>query len=787
MSAVQQAAEQRKSLIEDLRSHPSGLAWCARHSELVDGLVSSVYGSVSSQLEEMPPLAVVATGGYGRSELAPYSDVDLTVVPLDEGHPMLDRAVKLLFRGLHDAVVDGLGMKLGYALRHVQDCASLDAKTRSGLIDARFIVGSEDALRALKVAFWATFPVAEFVIEKVAEQRTWNERTNDSPYATQPDLKHGAGGLRSFQCANWIRVALSFGKVPPGADYDHVLLCRNLLHCAAGRAFDVMTHSKRQEISTLIGEGGFEVGARLTGHLIALNDGYCSCLETILSADFPLAPSVSAVHGEAQVLANATVGDAAIGIANATRLGLRVSAAGASPSPVASASKALSALSAGEPTLRNLDRAGVLSVLLPELTACRTVFPRDISHEFTVFEHTLRVVRNLDSLVPDSFLGSVAADLRDKAPLYLAALLHDVGRSESEAGHDEIGAEIAAQVCERWGVYQSTKEDVCWLVREHLSFDRAIRMRDVMNPETAIEFARVVGTPERLAMLALLTWADINAVNAQAWTLTHETFLRELYVRTLAVLTMDQVPSVDSELYRRRLSDQARRLDVSQEEFEGFLDSMPAHYLVSTDSALAHEHFELVQLAKKGEVSTGLKDAPAMGCTEVTVCCADAPGLLSRILGVLYALELSIVTIRASTTNDDEPVALDTITVSFGGRPVPRATATRLARTMKSVLTGDESIEDVMRGAKKDPDLPQKVLTVHFVGGDPAIVEIQAPRGRGMAYRLARQLSAHGINILSARVGQWAGSGTAAFYVSGRDGSRVDEAMVTRALEAQKV
>ena len=99
----------------------------------------------------------------------------------------------------------------------------------------------------------------------------------------------------------------------------------------------------------------------------------------------------------------------------------------------------------------------------------------------------------------------------------------------------------------------------------------------------------------------------------------------------------------------------------------------------------------------------------------------------------------------------------------------------------------NESIEDVMRAAKKDPDRPQNVMTVHFVGGDPAIVEIQAPRGRGMAYRLARQLSAHGINILSARVGQWAGSGTAAFYVTSSDGSVVDAAMVGRALESQKV
>ncbi len=786
-SRTEELADRRRSLLAELRSRPLGLEWCALHTEVVDSLVRSVYAGLLGKLDEMPAFAVVATGGYGRSELAPWSDVDLTVVPLDESHPAFEKAIKMFFRDLHDAVSGGFGMRLGYALRYVSDCASLDPKTRSGLIDARTVVGSSEAHEALTRAFWSTFPVAEFVIDKIEGQRAMEARSNDTPYATQPDLKHGAGGLRSFQAANLIGAAIGERMSQPGRDYDEVVMYRNLLHLIAGRQFDTMTHAKRQEIADLVGGDPFAIGSSLANSLASLQSHFANCLERLVDARFELAKNVESIRGEARIGASATAGQAAIGIANATRLGLRVSDAKARPAETTSASEALAAVSAGETTLRNLDKSGVLEVLLPELTACRTVIPKDSSHDFTVFEHTLRVIRNLDSLAPDTFLGSVAADLRDRAPIYLAALLHDVGRAEKEEGHDERGAEIALAVCERWGMYETTKETVCWLVREHLSFDRTLRMRDVTNPDTAIEFAQLVGTPERLAMLALLTWADINAVNSQAWTLAQETFLRDLYQRTLAVLTAEDAPSTDSAIYRRRLLEQSKSLDVPQGEYEAFLDSMPAHYLIGTDPALAHAHFGLVRAAKKGEVSVVLFDTPEMGCTDVTVCCRDASGLLSRILGVLYALELSIVAIRASTTADERPVALDTITVSFGGRPVPTSTAARLVKTLKSVLTGAENVEDVMRAAKKDPDLPQNVLTVNYIAGNPGIIEIQAPRGRGMAYRLARQLSSNGINILSARVGQWAGTGTAAFYVSASDGSALDPAMVARALEAQKV
>ena len=782
-----EAVKRREALLDELRQKPCGLEWCDRHTSMADDVIRGLFARLLTEMNSVPAVAIVATGGYGRRELAPWSDIDLTLVPLDESHPELDQAIKWLFRNIHDAFVEQLGLKVGYALRFAADAPGLDAKTHSSLLDSRVVVGSHDAYENLMRAFWDSLPVSEFIIAKIDERREETERTNDTPLAVQPDLKTGAGGLRSFQAANWIRAAIGERMARPGRPYDTVTKYRNLLHLAAGRAFDQMTYAKRQELADMTGEDPFALGSGLATALESLEGEFTRSIDRLQEARFSLAPHVWAIQGEARVGAKATAGQAAIGLSNATRLSLRVSDLQSEPSAEASAGQALGAIVAGEQTIRNMDRAGVLESLLPELTACRTVMPRDSSHEFTVFEHTLRVVRNLDRLEDDPFLGSLAGGLRDRAPLYLAALLHDVGRSETEEGHPEAGAKAAEKVCERWGVYESTKDTVCWLIREHLTLDRMIRMRDVAHPDTAAELARTVETPARLAMLALLTWADVNAVSAHAWTPAQETFMRELYDRTLAVLGSEEEPAPDAIASRRRLAVQSEGEDISPEEYEAFLDSMPAHYLLSTAAPLAHIHFGLAKRAKCGEISVSLHDVRALGGTDVTVCCLDEPGLLSRILGVLYAFDVSIIAIRASTSSGDTPVALDTITATFGGRPVPRATATGLSAALTRVLAGEQEVDELMRSAGKDPERRQQVFTYKYFDGQPGIVEVQAPRGRGMAYRLSRQLAAHGINIVGARVGQWAGSGTAAFYVLGSGDEQLTSEQVGLALEPQKV
>lgn len=773
---------ERAVLIQRLPCSGGGLAWCAAHTELCDRAVRLVFQEALKDLPDSPTVALIATGGYGRRELAPHSDIDITLVPQEEGSPSLDPLIRRLYQDIHDAFGSAFRIDVGWAFRLIADTPGLDARTRTGLLDARLVAGSPDVARSLEEALWETFPVGDFIVAKVAERETMLRKHHDTPLVVEPNLKEGAGGLRSFQAANWIGMAIGERPWKPTPEYDVVIRARNLLHFCSGRPNDRLTRARQAEIAELLSDRPAAFMRPLTAAMLELQHEYLLSLERLKESRYPLAKGVQAARGEAQIMPNADPGEAAVGIAIATKLGLRVPETAVPSAPETVGPAALYAISTGESTLRNLDRCGLLDRLLPELTACRTLLGDDSVHTYSVFEHTLRVVRHIDALMPGTFLGDVKDSLRDESLLYLAVLLHDVGKIDPSRPHSEVGAEIASQVCLRWGLSPRDTEPVVWLVREHLTMERFIRIRDVQNPATVAEFARIVGDVDRLNALTVLTWADVNAVARDAWTPAQDAFLRELHTRTIEALQSEAPVAPDPALYRQRLKRQLKQDQADEEGLAAFVESLPAHYLTSASPDVVRLHFRYFQAALRGERTVEFDSQPEVGGTEVTVCAPDAPGLLSRMLGVFYALDISIDGIRASTTRTEQPVALDVFTVSAGGRPVPSATCRQISTAMMAVLKGSQSVEGLLTERGKDPHMQQRVFSHTYIEGDPGVLEVRAARGRGMAYRFSRFISERGWNIVAARVGQWAGSSSAAFYILGPDEAPLSKADVEAAL-----
>lgn len=761
-------AASRIRLIRTMLSSPSGAEWCERHTELADEVVRLVHRSVVESLQDDPPVSIIATGGYGRRELAPHSDIDLTVVPLDESHPGLDSLIRALFRELHEAFGTHLRMDVGYAYRLISDAPGLDAKTRTALLDSRLVSGAHRPLDSLMESFWATFPVGEFLIAKIEEREAAQRKTNDTPLAVEPHLKDGAGGLRSFHAANWLGAAIGDRPARPSRFYERVLTMRNVLHVVAGKRVDVLTRQRQGEIAEALGEDMFALTSKLAESLEELDRVYARAVEKLHDARYTLAPHVEAIRGEVRIAGSAPLGEAAVGISMATRLGLRVADLKASTTPHLEAGKALFAIRAGEGTLRNLDRCGLLEALLPELTACRTLMPRDGSHAFTVYEHTLRAVRRLDEIARDTgYLGSLFETLQDPSLLYLAALLHDSGKIQPDEDHSEVGGRIAVEVARRWGLDSFAQGLLEWLVREHLTMARFIRMRDLHQPDTIREFAQIVEDRERLTMLALLTVADVSAVGPDNWTPVQEAFLKELYDQTASLLEGGADETPDPGIFRQRVLRKLQKEPFPEEEVRSFLDSLPASYLVSTPPEIVREHFAFARQALQGRPVVEIFHQIEMGASDVTICQLDSPGLLSRVLGVFYAFDLSMVGLRACTTRSEPAIAIDVFTVTFGGRPLPPATCAHLASALQDVLNGRTSVDELISRRGKDPSRMQSDFSFTYIEGTPGILEVRAPRGRGMAYRFSRMIASQGWNIQAARVGQWAGLGAAAFYILG--------------------
>jgi [protein-PII] uridylyltransferase len=205
------------------------------------------------------------------------------------------------------------------------------------------------------------------------------------------------------------------------------------------------------------------------------------------------------------------------------------------------------------------------------------------------------------------------------------------------------------------------------------------------------------------------------------------------------------------------------------------LESLPVYYLASTSADVVRLQMQLAQAAAQGRPTVEEFARSDLAATEITVCSLDSPGLLSRMLGVLYAFDLSVIGIRACTTSSPPPVAIDVFTVSFGGRIVPKATMGQVSGAFLDVLTGKKTIDDLLTAKGKDPWMRQQIFTYNYIAGNPGILEIRAPRGRGMAFRFSRLFATHGWNIVAARVGQWAGNGAAAFYLTDASGEPLYE------------
>jgi [protein-PII] uridylyltransferase len=193
--------------------------------------------------------------------------------------------------------------------------------------------------------------------------------------------------------------------------------------------------------------------------------------------------------------------------------------------------------------LRKLHEVGALEILIPEFTHARNLLQFNNYHKYTVDEHCILAVERAAELQNDtSWLGDVWRQLNRKQPLLLALLVHDLGQGFIE-DHSALGARMARDVAARFGLPPDEAEIIEFLVLKHLTMAHQAFRRNTDDDSLVVRFAREVGSPEVLRMLAVLTAADVSAVGPGVWTRWKADLLGELYFRTLGTLDGES-PSV---------------------------------------------------------------------------------------------------------------------------------------------------------------------------------------------------------------------------------------------------
>jgi len=535
--------------------------------------------------------ALIATGGYGRSELFPHSDIDILILLApDHGadfHDALSRFCNFLW---------DIGLKPGLSTRSISDCLAVAQEDQSiftSLLEMRLICGNGELFddlkqRCLSQSLW---PSAHYFPAKMAEQSQRYAKYHDTAYNLEPNIKEGPGGLRDLQVIGWVfkhhyhtqslRELIKYGFLPQ-SEYDNLVTSRDILwrlrfalHTLTHRCEDRLLFDHQRDLAELFGyhdENGqpdvepfmqffFRTVVdieRLNEMLLQLlNERLMSSQETL--TPIPITAQFSAIAGYLQASDDELFAKQPLALLEIfLLLQQSPSLKGIRASTIRLIRKHVHLIDDDfrrnkqanrlfieilrQPRgithqLKRMNRYGVLAAYLPDFANIVARMQYDLFHIYTVDEHTLFVIRNLRRFALDRhsdelpFCNNIFLLTPKPDVLYIAALFHDIAKGRG-GDHSTLGETIARDFCTQHDLPWHDIKLITWLVRHHLLMSMTAQRKDISDPDVIHTFALQVGSIEYLNYLYLLTVADIRATNPSLWNGWKDALLKDLYVST---------------------------------------------------------------------------------------------------------------------------------------------------------------------------------------------------------------------------------------------------------------
>lgn len=754
----------RESAQRRLAQHATGIHIATGLSEQIDALVVTLF---EQTLRTQPPElqerlrqtgAVIAVGGSGRGDVAPYSDVDLLFLHEADAPAALTDCVSQMVRDCWDA-----GLKLGHSVRTPADTlrmARQDPQFATTLVDARMLWGHAGLVEPMLKRYRQTVLQGrrlQFIDACIAERLKERQQHGAAVQQLEPDVKRSLGGLRDLHLMRWIGAArqgtsdLESLKLQGALSSDdarrltlaheYLLSVRISLHLAAGRLQDVLTRDDQLRIAEERGIAGtagqraverfmqqyFEHSmaiAEIVGRFVSRQRGRPFIRQIV---DFVISYRVDEIYRvtpeyidvprrfRAQVTRS---------VEDVLRLYLSAALHQVAIAPelldqIKSAAKTFShiELSAeaarlflqflGRPgnlgaLVRSLYDTGVLEVILPAMKHVRCLLQFNQYHHYTVDEHTLRTIEAAESFGRHAGpLGQAYQAIPHQELLHLALLLHDAGKGYEE-DHSEVGRRLAWEAAMRLGLPEHQRDLLVFLVHRHLLMATLAFRRDTTDPEVLLNFNYEVGSPDALRMLYVLTAADISAVGPDVWNDWKAELLTAFYDRCMIWLSGKSYLFEEPTRLQRVLSDVQRHISPPVEDAERWqrrLESLPTHYVLATPPARIARDLLTVQQRPPHEIHVESTFEPDTGTVEYRIIADEnvCTGCFHKITGVLSAKRMEILNAQICTTPDG--VIIDSYRVrdyDHDGE-VPDFRREDVAKLIRQALHGALDVEALFR------------------------------------------------------------------------------------------
>jgi [protein-PII] uridylyltransferase len=810
------------------------------YAALTDAVVCAAFLAATRLLHplasptEAERIAVLAVGGYGRAEMAPFSDVDLLFLTPWKMTPWAESVIESMLYILWD-----MRLKVGHASRTVKDCLRLgreDYTIRTALLERRFICGHEPLAEELRKRlrndlFRNTAP--EFIEAKLQERGERHKRQGGQRYMLEPNVKEGKGGLRDLQTLYWIGKYIHGVRSPAelvdvgllrADEFDDFEAADNFLwavrchlHLIAGRAADQLTFDLQVEVAARMGyrdTGGrravehfMQDYFRHATHVGELTRVFLTVLEARhvkreatlaglfrrrkkLRGGFRIDRGRICISNEREFLSDKLnllrifeeglrtgylihpdamrvvranlhlIDDEMREDREATRIFLDLMLKHGNP----------------ERALRRMNELGVLSAFIPEFEPIVAMMQFNVYHHYTVDEHTIQTISTLAQIERNELIeelplsSSILEEGVNRRVLYVALLLHDIGKGRPEE-HSILGAQIARRVAPRLGLNAEECETVEWLVRYHLFMSDMAQKRDISDPRTVRDFAKVVKTKKRLDLLTVLTVCDIRGVGPNTWNNWKAMLLRRLHAETSDAL----VAGLESVNREKREDEQKRALREVLKDWDAkdLRRETARHYGpywqgLSTETQAVFAR--LLRGIGDDEIRIDIKPDLDRDATRTCFALADHPGIFSRLAGALALVGANVVDARTYTSKDGYATAVFWVQDAEGHpyetEHLPRLRTT-IERTLKGEVVAREALKtrDKIKKRERQFQFPTHITFDNEGSEIYTIVEVDTRDRPALLYDLTRTLAANNIYIASAVIATFGAQVVDTFYV----------------------
>ncbi|MBW8366249.1 MAG: [protein-PII] uridylyltransferase [Arenimonas sp.] len=772
-----------------------------------DAVVCSAW---SRSLPADAPLQLIATGGYGRAELYPHSDIDLLVLGEPADQQACAASIGRFFSLLWDA-----GLAPGQAVRSIAQCVEVageDITVLSSLMECRMLAGDPGAAGRLAAALAPPkiWPPAAYFDAKRAEQTQRHARFHDTAHNLEPNIKEGPGGLRDLQTVTWMGMRL-YGVpglralVPLGLlgedecaslerEWRQLARLRFGLHLLASRREERLGFDYQKTLAAMLGltdehrdnlavEQMMQGFFRSAATVMRINDRLLQRFEEQLSGEeaaVPVSEGYELRHGYLAMVRPERLGE---GLAPALELfavwdalpdarGLHSETARAlgeslgsiapcteQPPQVRARFMALLDSRRAVATLTRMARLGVLARYLPAFGKVSGRMQYDLFHVYTVDQHTLTVLAHMDGFarrVDERFAiaHEVLPRLRKPHLLLLAGLFHDIAKGRG-GDHSELGAADAREFAQVHAMPAADGDLLAWLVENHLLMSVTAQRQDISDPAVVARFADRVADREHLDYLYLLTCADIAGTSPKLWNAWKDRLLADLYSATRFALRR----GLENPVHANEIIAETRAVAMERLLGEG-LDQAEVERIWAAYPDVGFLRYRPEQIAwqTRGIAESGGSESLVLvrphvqdSGLEVFVRTPDRDGLFAALVATLDRLGMNVLDARVLSSHDGYALDNFQLIAPQGVAPEPGV----VVAALKAALRDPGKVKPVRRAAPRQLRhfrVPARVGFDQVAEGSRTRMSLVCTDQPGLLAGVAQVLRQHRLRVHDARI-----------------------------------